>query len=165
MPIQDYNIYTAKGYAGDRYDSAPSVTQSGIVEDALLGYGIAVKPGTKSTNNGSPQGVTSVASPAGGNIWGISMRELNHEAANRPSDGTANYLETETASIMREGFILVKLSSGACTANSIQFTDPNGLFTGDGVGATAGLVTTNVTAMEHGTAGDIVKMRIDIRQD
>jgi len=162
MPIQDYNIYTAKGYAGDRYDSAPSVTQSGIVEDATLDYGVGTKPGTRPESG--PQGV--LAGHTAGNVWGISMRELNHEAANRPSDGTAQYVQTETASIMREGFILVKLGGAvAATPNTLlHVVDASGVFTMDAVAAGIA-ASVNVTSLENGQPGDIIKVRIDIVHD
>ena len=155
MPIQNYNIYTDKGFAGDRYDSAPSVTQTGIVEAATLGFGLSV---TNGTNVGQV-----LAGHDTGYVFGISMRELNHEAANRPSDGTTTYKITESVSIMREGFILVEVTGRAAVANVIMnVEDTTGAFTGGtaGVGETA---STNVTALEAGQVGDIIKARIDIK--
>lgn len=158
MPIQDYNIYTAKGYAGDLYDSAPRTTQSGRVEGLTLDYGVGVQLGAATGELPS-----NVLVGTTGNVWGISMRELNHEAANRPSDGTATYVQSETASIMREGFILVEVTGAAAfvAGAKLNIDGVTGLFTMDGVAGDI-VATSNVTAVEAAISGDIAKVLIDI---
>jgi hypothetical protein len=154
MPIQDYNIYTGKGYAGDLFDSAPRVTSSATVEAATLGFGLALKPGSLD------KGV--VAGHTAGNVFAISMREYNHEASTRPSDGTTTYKQAETASIMREGFILVKVTARAAVANTLlNVNDTTGEFAGGAAGA-GETAAVNVTALEAGQVGDVIKARIDI---
>lgn len=154
MPIQTYDIYTKKGYAGDLYDSAPRVVQTGIVEEATLGYGLAL------TNGVGERGV--VAGHSGGVVFAISQRELNHEAANRPSDGFTVYNQTESASIMREGFILVAVTVRAAVAHTaLNVVDATGAFTG-GAAIAGETASINVTALESGQVGDIIKARIDI---
>lgn len=159
MPIQAYNIYTAKGYAGDRYDSAPSVTQSGRAE-VPFGYGLGLQLGTNKAD--LPPDMTNVTA-AQTSVWGVSMRELNHEAANRPSDGTTNYVVGETVSVMREGFLLVKVGGtlGATAHTKANLIIATGEFTGDAPGGGV-LAMTNVTFLETGLAGETVKARIDI---
>jgi hypothetical protein len=154
MPIQNYNIYTGKGYEGDLADLNPKVTETGIVEAATLGYGLAVTGGTADDQV--------VVGHDTGYAYGISLRELNHEAANRPSDGTANYVQTEAASILREGYVYVNVTARAAVAGAkLNINDTTGAFTGGtaGVGETA---STNVTAIESGQVGEIIKARIDI---
>lgn len=159
MPIQDYRIYTAKGYAGDRYDSAPSVTQSGRAEAATLGFGLGVKIGTD-TNTHPP---SILAGAVAGNIWGITMRELNHEATNRPSDGTTDYMMGESVSVMREGFLLVMVTGAADVAANgpMHMNQITGAFTGDAVAGDI-IDVVNVTPLEKGSPGEIIKVRIDI---
>ena len=154
MPIQDYNIYTGKGYAGDLYDSAPRVTQTGVVEDATLGYGLALQAGV------GDRGV--VVGSSNGNVFAISMRELNREATNRPSDGETGYKETESASIMLEGFILVELTGAATAHNLLNIVTATGEFAGTGALGGGESATLNVVAMESGQAGQVIKARIDI---
>jgi len=155
MPIQTYNIYTGKGYAGDLYDSAPRVTQTGLVEDATLGFGLGVKVGTTGERS-------VVVGSSTGNVFAITMRELNHEADNRPSDGTTSYKNKDSASIMREGFILVKVTGNAAVAHAMaNVNDTTGAFTGGAAGA-GETATTNVTFLEAGLVGEVVKARIDI---
>ena len=151
MPAQDFNIYTARGYAGDLVDSGPNVSQTGIVEDATLAIGVAVKRGTVSTN---PKHI--VLDVDGGAIFGIVRRELALEAKNKPSDGTTEFKQTESASILRQGYIYVTLTTAA-TAGALLFGQADGTFGGSG-----GLATTNVTAEQSGIAGDVIRARIDI---
>lgn len=155
MPIQDYNIYTGKGYAGDLYDSAPRVTQTGRVEAASLGFGLALTKGTadKDVVVGHDAGV----------VFAISMRELNHEAANRPSDGVTTYVEGESASILREGFILVEVTERAAVAGELaNVVDATGAFAGGAAAGAGETASANVRFVESGQVGEVVKARIDI---
>lgn len=152
MTTQSFNIYTARGYAGDLVDSGPNVSQTGIVEDPTLAIGVAAKRGTVATN---PKHI--VVDIDGGNVYGIVRRELALEAKNRPSDGSTEFKQTESASILRQGYIYVQLKTSAATAGDLLFVDAAGSFTGS-----TGTVTTNVTAEQSGLAGEVIRARIDI---
>ena len=152
MPIQNFAIYTARGYTGDLADSGPNVSQTGVVESATLAIGVAVKRGTVATN---PRHI--LVDADGGNIYGIVRRELALEAKNRPSDGTTEFKQTESASILRQGYIYVTIASTACVAGAKLFTDASGQFTGS-----TGVATTNVTAEQSGQVGEVIRARIDI---
>lgn len=136
MTAQSFNIYLARGYAGDLADSGPNVSVSGVVEAATLAIGVAVKRGTVATNARHV-----LVDANGGNIYGIVRRELALEAKNRPSDGVTEFKQTETVSVLRQGFIYVKLATTGATAGNLLFCDANGNFTGS-----TGTATTNVTA-------------------
>ena len=155
MPIQNYQIYTDRGYAGDQCDSTSHVTkQTGIIEDATMGFGLAVVPGT------GERGIT--VGHTAGVVHGITLRELNTEAANKPSDGTAVFKKTDSLTIMQEGFIYVLVSGveAAVAGAYLNVDDATGAFTGGtaGVGETASL---NVKAVQGGAPGDVIKARID----
>jgi len=152
MTVQSFNIYTARGYKGDLADNGPNVSQTGIVEDATLAIGVAVKRGTIAND---PRFVT--LDIDGGNIFGIVRRELALEAKNRPSDGETEFKAGESASILRQGYIYVELKTTGATAGDLLYVDANGEFTG-----ATGVVTTNVTAEQTGAAGDVIRARIDI---
>jgi len=152
MTVQAFNIYTARGYAGDLVDSGPNTSQTGIVEDATLAIGVAAKRGTVATN---PRFVQVDAD--GGNVFGIVRRELALEAKNKPSDGTTEFKQTESASILRQGYIYVTLDTTAATAGQLLFVTGTGTFSGS-----TGIATTNVTAEQSGIAGEVIKARIDI---
>lgn len=159
MPIQEFNIYTKKGYAGELVDSGPRVTQTGILTDATLGFGLGL-----SRDLTIERGVRLNIAADDGNVWGISMREYNHEAGARPAvPGTDwEYLITESVSVMREGYIYLLVETTAATAESLaNIDDVTGGFVG-GVPVAGNKATTNVTFVQSGAVGDIVKARIDI---
>jgi hypothetical protein len=151
MPDQTFDIYTGRGYAGDLADNGPNVSQTGVVEDATLAIGVAISRGTVATN---PRHI--VLDSDGGNVYGIVRRELALEAKNRPSDGTTEFKQTESASILRQGFIYVKLTTAA-TAGQLLNVLADGTF-----GGTTGTVTTNVVAEQSGIAEEVIRVRIDI---
>lgn len=155
MPIQAYNIYTGKGYAGDHADSNPTVQSSGLVEAATLDFGVAVVKGSKA-------GSVVIGSLAG-LVQGITLRELNHESSTRPSDGTTTYVKSEQAAIMNEGAIYVTVTGRACVAQALaNVVSATGEFAG-GTASAGEVVSTNVRFLESGNVGDVVKARIDIK--
>ena len=167
MPIQDFKIYTANGYAGDLVDSAPRVVQTGILVPnatavADAGFGLAML--RQVTGTLIERGVE-----LGGaaNVFAISQREYNHEASTRPAkEGTGAwaYHEGESVSLIREGYLYIKLDGAtAITAGAALHVDTvTGAFSKDTVAGDI-VATTNVVAEEAGIAGDIIKVRIDIK--
>ena len=144
MPIQNYNIYTGNAYNGQVSDASTPRVIGTLVAAQDTGFGVALKA------DGS-------LDADGGNIFGLSVRELNHEAANRPSDGSTDYPKGQSVSVMREGYINLELTVGsAANGVAIKF-DASGK-----VDMTAGTAATNVFAMEAGSVGDVIRVRIDI---
>ena len=159
MPIQDFKIYTGNGYAGDLVDSGPRVIQSGVLTDASAGFGLGMQRDT-SIDRGCKLG------GAAGPLYAISQREYNHEADNRPSDGSTSYKITESVSLIRQGYLYVELSGAASIAEgaALSIDSVTGEFTFDLVGVNANaVILTNVFAEEAGVAGDVIKVRIDIQ--
>jgi len=156
MPTDNYTIYTGNAYRGQESDaSTPRVNGTGIAE-ADLEFGIALERGNGTIENG-------VKFSTGGNVFGVAIREANHEADTRPSDGTTSYKTTNSVSIMREGYINVQNTGAAAMAIGVlaNVVDTTGEFTGDAVAA--GIVaSTNVVAMETIAAGEVGRVRIDI---
>lgn len=156
MPIQDFNIYTQNGYAGDLVDSGPRVVQTGILESASVGFGKAVKRGTTAKQ---------VLVGGAASVFAISQREYNREAGSRPTDGTDfNYLVTESVSLIRQGYLYIKLTGAvAISAGEVLHVDTvTGEFSKTAVAGNV-VATTNVVADEDGIAGDVIKVRIDIK--
>jgi hypothetical protein len=154
MPIQDFNIYTNNGYAGDLVDSGPRVVQSGVVEGGDIGFGKAVKRGTAGKQ---------IVIGGEAAVFAISQREYNHEASTRPSDGTTKYRETESISLIRQGYLYIKLT-GATSINAgevLHVDTVTGEFTKVAVAGNV-IATTNVVADEDGIQDDVIKVRIDI---
>lgn len=167
MPIQDFKLYTANGYAGDLVDSAPRVVQTGIlVPNAAsvgeAGFGKAML--RQVTGTAIDRGVE-----LGGaaNVFAISQREYNHEASTRPAKqntGAWAYREGESVSLIREGYLYIKLEgTTAITAGAaLHVVTATGEFTKDAVAAGT-VACTNVFAEEAGVAGDVIKVRIDVK--
>ena len=156
MTIQAFNLYTANGYAGDLVDSGPRVVQTGILESASVGFGQAVQRGTA--------GKQVLIGAAAGPIFAITQREYNHEAGSRPTDGTDfNYLITESVSLIREGYLYIKLTGAtAINAGEVLHVDTvTGEFTKAAVAGNV-VATTNVFADEDAITGDVFKVRINI---
>ena len=166
MPIQDFNIYTANGYEGDLVDSGPRVVQTGILTSANAGFGKAMKRDT-SIERGVALGSAEIASSSTTNVFALSQREYNHEAGSRPSTGNDTvYLITESVSLIRQGYLYIKLRDHAAIAGeALVIEEATGIIVGGtaGSGTVAGeSVALNVFADEAGVAGDIIKVRIDI---
>ncbi len=167
MPIQTFDIYTKNGYAGELVDSAPRVIQTGILVPnatavADAGFGLAML--RQLTGTLVERGVE-----LGGaaNVFAISQREYNHEADTRPAkEGTGawTYHEGESVSLIREGYLYIKLdgSTGISAGDALHVHKLTGVFSKDSVGGNT-VATTNVVAEEAGVAGDIIKVRIDIK--
>ena len=156
MPIQDFNIYTSNGYAGDLVDSGPRVIQTGVLTTANVGFGVAMQRDA-SVERGAQLGSVD------GNVYAISQREYNHEAATRPSDGTTEYKVGESVSLIRQGYLYIKLGGAtAIAAGEVLHVDTTtGEFSKTAVAGNI-VACTNVVADEAGVAGDVIKVRIDI---
>lgn len=156
MTIQDFNIYTQNGYAGDLVDSGPRVVQTGIVEDVGgFGFGKAVKRGT--TGKQVLLGGTA-------KVFAISQREYNREAGTRPSTGEDfGYKEKDSASLIREGYLYIKLTGATAISNGepLHVDTVTGEFTKVAVGGNV-VACLNVFADEDAITGDVFKARIDI---
>jgi hypothetical protein len=167
MPIQNFNLYTANGYAGDLVDSGPRVIQTGVLVanaagESDVGFGLAML--RQVTGTAVERGVELGGSAS---VFAISQREYNHEAGTRPAKagvaGTWAYHKGESVSLIRQGFLYVKIGgSTAITAGAELHVDTaTGIFSKDSVAGNI-VATTNVVAEEAGLAGDVIKVRIDI---
>jgi hypothetical protein len=158
MTIQSFDLYTKNGYAGDLVDSGPRVVQTGILTSATAGFGVAMKRDSASVDRGVALGSEDVA------VFAITQRELNHEAANRPSTGEDfQYYETESVSLIRQGYLYIKLTGaqGIAAGEALHVDKVTGEFSKSTVAGNV-VATTNVVAEEAGIADDIIKVRLDI---
>lgn len=156
MPIQTaYTLYHSNAYEGSKAYASESMTAvSGKLEDDELDFGRGVKPGV------APKGI--VKGSAGGNVFAIALREVNHEAKFRPSNGETTYTKTETVSLMRQGTINLVVTERAAVAHTLaNIVEATGKFAG-GTAAAGETECLNVTWLESGVVGDVVKARLDI---
>lgn len=166
MTIQNFNIYTANGYEGDLVDSGPRVVQTGTLTSASAGFGKAMARDS-SVERGVALGSVEIGATSTTNVFALSQREYNHEAANRPSTGNDfNYLVSESVSLIRQGFLYIKLRDhAAVVGEALVIEEATGITVGGtaAAGTVAGeSVALNVFADEAGIAGDVIKCRIDI---
>jgi len=158
MTIQNFNIYTAKGYAGDLVDSGPRVIQTGVLTSASAGFGKGMSRDSGTVAKGVALGGTA-------DVFAISQREYNHEAGVRPSTGNDTvYLNSQSVSLIRQGYVYVQVTNAAVSAGEALSVDTvTGVFS-DAANAGTGnaVLTSNVVADEAGLAGDIIKVRLDI---
>lgn len=161
MTIQAFNLYTGKGYEGDLCDSGDTVKQTGVLLAGTLGFGKAVQ--TSGVGQGIAVGSAEIAASSLTNVWGISLREYNHEAGSRPTDGTDFlYRAAESVSVLRQGFIYLLLTGATAITREgvVSVVEATGLFTNVAGAGTSGCL--NVRAVEPATTGQIFKARIDI---
>ena len=157
MTIQSFDLYTKNGYAGDLVDSGPRVVQTGILTSATAGFGVAMSRDSDTVERG-------VAVGGATKVFAITQRELNHEAANRPSTGEDfQYVTTESVSLIRQGYLYIELTGSVSIASgdAVHVDQVTGLFSKDTVTGTV-VAATNVTAEEAGIVGDVIKVRLDI---
>ena len=157
MTIQNFDIYTAKGYAGDLVDSGPRVVQTGVLTDLEAGFGKAMSRDAGTVAKGVKLG-------GAAKVFAISQREYNHEAGVRPSTGDdTKYKQSMSVSLIRQGYLYIKLegSTAINAGESLHVDSVTGEFSKEAVAGDI-VEATNVTADEAGLAGDIIKVRLDI---
>ena len=163
MVDQVFKKYTARGYEGDLVDSGHAVKQTGILLAGTLGFGKAVQ--ISGTGQGIAIGSPEIGGTSTTNVFAISLREYNHEAGTRPSDGTDFlYRTSESVSILREGYIYVKLTGATAIAReeALHVDEATGLFTKV---AGAGISTClNVYATQTAVQDEVFKVRIDVNR-
>lgn len=153
MPVQQYNINTRDALPGQLYglQQTRADIQTAFVEDAAgIGFGVACKVGV------GPRGVT-----LGGaaHVAGISVRQIDREPLNRPSDGTIVFKKGDTLPLLSDGRINVRVAAaGTMVRGAPVFVDE---VTGE-FGATGTLKCTNVVWGMSGVValGDVVHVVI-----
>lgn len=156
MPItQDYNINTGNAYEGMVYGLRTAMDIR-TVEDARLTDANATKAGKAAKAVADTvRGVEFAgATVAGHSCYGIIVRQINHEAATRPSNGEMAYVKGDLLGLLTDGAIMVKLKS-AVKRDALVGMEA------DGTWSTAAAFS-NVKALQAGAAGDVVPVRIFI---
>lgn len=148
MAGQVFNIYTGKGYAGQEADTTNAIKQTGVAVGDIE-FGVAVARDAAVDRGVSPS--------ADANVYAVALREWNHEASTKPSDGTTVYASSQSVSLIRQGYVYVEFV-GAIAAGGTIYVDAAGSFSG----AAGGTVVTNMYAEQAASAGEVAKVRLDI---
>ena len=144
-----YDINQPVAYAGQVYALSPCDIVSRSVETvAGMAFGIAVSRGTDPDEQ---------AVIGGADYLGISIRSLEREGA--ANTGAVQYDETETAGIMRFGYVWAVCPAGATPGDAVKYTTATGVLDsgapGAGEAAITGATWDTVTA-----AGELGVIRV-----
>lgn len=105
MPVQAYNINTRDAVEGQLYglQQTRADIQTGFAEDADgVGFGKAVQYGAGERGYKKGSAVAHIA--------GITIRQIDREAAKRPSDGTVVFRKGDTLPVCSDGRVVVKVA-------------------------------------------------------
>lgn len=153
MPVQEWRINTREAYAGEQYGLATTNSQrlTYNAEVDMLNFGLAVIQGTNANQ-------VKLGAPVGGQILGVTMRQINIESATRPGNGTVNIKAGWPLGVMVSGPIMVKLVTAITDENiGVSATGQFG-----GVDGTY-LAVDNVKALRWpAAAGDVVPVMINV---
>lgn len=154
MPvIQKFTINTPNAAEGQIYGlSQHMYIRTVEANTATVAMGKPVKATPNTVRNVDPDTKPANATTK---CYGIIVRQVNHEAASRPStDGIMAMNKGDVLGMMVEGQIMIKLHSAVTRDAKMQF-DP-----ATGWSGTAANAYTNVVALKAGAAGDIIPVRI-----
>lgn len=104
MPVQDYKINTRDAVEGQLYglQQTRADIQTGFAEDTDgVGFGKAVQYGVGERGYKKGSALPHVA--------GITIRQIDREAAKRPSDGTVVFRKGDTLPVCSDGRVVIKV--------------------------------------------------------
>jgi len=155
MPIiQPYHINTGAAYEGMVYGLRTAMVIRTVEDADVAGHmeaGFAVKA-KAATVRGVQVAATTAANE---NCYGIIVRQVNHEAAARPSlDGQMQINEGDLLGMLVEGEIMVRIKGAVARDANLGWNSTSKSF------SSAGSTFKNVVALQPGSDGDIIPVRI-----
>lgn len=145
-----YSIKQPKAYAGLIYTQAPHDIVSRLVETvAGIGFGVAVSRGTDKERQ---------IVAGGTDFLGITIRSLDKEGA--ANTGAIQWNETESAGVLRDGYIWAVCPAGCNPGDAVKYTDATGVLD-------AGAAAADETQLDGATwetvaaAGELAVIRIE----
>lgn len=146
-----YTIKQAVAYAGLVYAQHPHEIDSRSVETvAGIGFGVAVARGTDLDDQ--------IDLAGSADFFGITIRSLDREGA--ANTGAIEYAETETAGVLRKGYIWATCPAGCNPGDAVKYTDGTGVLDAGaaGVGETA---LDGATWETTAAAGELAVIRLE----
>lgn len=145
-----YTINQAVAYAGLVYALAPSDIISGAVEGASgIGFGVAVSRGTDPEKQ--------IVAGGDDTFIGVTIRDLGREGV--ANTGAIKYSETETAGVMRDGYLWVVCPSGCNPGDQANYVDATGVID-SGAAAAGETDIVGATFETVAAAGELAVLRI-----
>ena len=146
-----YDINQPVAYAGLVFSPAPKDVVSRSVETAAgAAFGIAVSRGTDKDKEVVIGGATG--------FLGITVRSLSTEGA--INTGAIQYDETETAAVLRSGYIWAVCPTGCVPGNSVNYVDATGVLD-SGTAAAGETQLDGATWDTTAAAGELAVIRIE----
>lgn len=113
-----YGINQPVAYAGQLFAQSPHDIISRLVEGAAgIGFGVVVSRGTDKDTQALIGGTTG--------ILGITVRALDRESDD--AAGAIEYAETESAAIIRDGYIWAVCPTGCVPGDAVNYTEATGV--------------------------------------
>lgn len=145
-----YEIDIPKAYAGLIYAQAPSDIVSRLVETvAGIPFGVAVSRGTDLERQ---------IVLGGTNFLGITIRSLDQEGA--ANTGAIQWDETESAGVMRWGYIWAICVAGCNPGDSVKYVNADGTLT-SGAPAAGETALDGASWETVAAAGELAVLRIE----
>lgn len=140
------------------YDFGTADITSHNVVESVIPFGVAVQRGLAANDNSVRIGGTNVLTDA--TVIGFTVRSLLQQ--NAVNNNLTSYAVTETAGVIRKGYIFVTNTGTAAIAEgeAIRINNATGAVTGDAAGG-AIIALTDVFAEQDAAAGAICLIRID----
>lgn len=150
MPIQQFTINTRDNMVGNLYGISytssirHTYSNKNDTDDAApIPFGVAVKQGSEDRWCELGGGSAAV-------ILGLSVRQINREPDDRPSSGNISFRNNEELTVLRDGFMTVKVVGGtAAVGGRVYVNATTGAISAD---ATGNVLTTN---MRWGSSGEV----------
>tara|TARA_R110000851_G_scaffold96792_2_gene209927 strand:+ start:14730 stop:15191 length:462 start_codon:yes stop_codon:yes gene_type:complete len=145
-----YSINQPVAYAGLIYAQAPhDITSRSVETVAGIDFGVAVSRGTDLEKQ--------IILGGDNTFLGVTIRDLGREGA--ANTGSIKYSETETAGVMRDGYVWVVCPSGCNPGDPVNYVDATGII--DSGAAVAG--ETDIVGATFETvaaAGELAVLRL-----
>lgn len=155
MPIdQKFSMNTGDAYEGMVYGLRTAMSIRTGEAHGKPGFGQAVKARANTERGVEPATGDSLKK----DCYGILVRQVNHEAALRPSlDGSMDITDGELVGLMVEGQIMVKLKAAVQRDQSVTMDSTTKTWEHS---TTVADNFSNVVALQAGSAGDTIPVRI-----
>ena len=145
----EYSQNIPVGYAGQLYDLSNSDIVSRSVASTIIEFGVAV-----SLSAGSPTRITNGSDQG---FFGIAVRALDSEVVT----GDLTYKQTESASVLRAGYIWAECVTGCVIGDVVNYTEGTGALNAGAAGVGEQDVA-NATWESAAGAGQLAQLRIGV---
>jgi flavin reductase (DIM6/NTAB) family NADH-FMN oxidoreductase RutF len=147
-----YSVLMGTGFAGEVVDTRTQVTESQLVEDTSLAFGLGVVAGANAN------GVK--LSSSGSDVFRGIVAHRHKEQSYPFTASSAAYLQNEIANVLRRGLIWVVVGAAvAVDADAYVITDGSGQFTSS---SSSNIATGGKFRTAQATVGGLAQVEINL---